>query len=231
MPPRGVSSTNRCCMTKEYEETDRHGGLTPRRTKVLMALVALATALAIWLVPVDDEQGPPSLPPLPSAADSATDLPLPPLPSAPDSTADLPLPSTTGGIAAVINGGDQARAFLAGLRDSGSQPEPGVVFAEAERMQGAGNLEDAYLLYRYAARHGHAQAAMILGTQADPAWHSVATSYLPEPDPGQAYKWYSIAAGTGSQKAALRLQQLHERLQQDAESGDEQARRLLLQWR
>jgi TPR repeat protein len=54
---------------------------------------------------------------------------------------------------------------------------------------------------------------------------------LPEPNPGQAYKWYSVAAVAGNDEAALSLQALRQRLQQDAEAGDEQARRLLLQWR
>jgi TPR repeat protein len=105
------------------------------------------------------------------------------------------------------------------------------VFAEAERMQGEGNLEDAYLLYRFAARHGQAQAALILGTQADPAFHAAASGYLPEPNPGQAYKWYNVAAVAGNDEAALSLQALRKRVQQDAEAGDEQARRLLFQWR
>ena len=97
-------------------------------------------------------------------------------------------------------------------------------------MQNEGNLLDAYLLYRFAARHGQAQAALILGTQADPAYHAAASSYLPEAEPAQAYKWYSVAATAGSEEATLRLQNLHKRVQQDAAVGDEQARRLLLQW-
>ena len=80
-----------------------------------------------------------------------------------------------------------------------------LVFDEAERRQGEGNLEDAYLLYRFAARHGQVQAAMILGTQADPAYHGGAGGYLPEPAPGQAFKWYSKAAEAGNDEAVQRL--------------------------
>ncbi len=98
-------------------------------------------------------------------------------------------------------------------------------------MQGAGDLEDAYLLYRFAARHGQVQAALTLGTQADPAYHDGATGFLPEPDAGQAYKWYSVAAAADNTTATQRLQDLRKRVQQDAVAGDEQARRLLLQWR
>jgi hypothetical protein len=214
-------------MIKEYEETDRRRGVIPGRTWALMALVAVITAIAIWLVPVDEKQAP-SLPPLPSAPDTSEAQPLP---SATDTSESLSLPSPAGGINTATHGGDRARAFIYELRADGAQPDADRVFAEAERMQREGNLEDAYLLYRFAARHGQAQAALILGTQADPAFHAAASGYLPEPNPGQAYKWYNVAAVAGNDEAALSLQALRKRVQQDAEAGDEQARRLLLQWR
>jgi hypothetical protein len=202
-------------MEKEYEEMDNNGTWNPRRARVLMVLVAIITAISIWLVPDDEEQAPTSLPSLPSA---------------PETSEELALPPPAGGIATVTNGGDGARALIYELRAGGAQPDANVVFAEAERLQGEGNLEDAYLLYRFAARHGQAQAALILGTQADPAFHATASSYLPEPEPGQAYKWYSVAATAGNKEAPQRLQDLHNRVQQNAANGDEQARRLLLQW-
>lgn len=215
-------------MAKEYKLTEGNGKWSPARTKALMALVAVITAIAIWLVPVDKQPSTPSLPSLPSAADSSESLPLPP---ATDTAEELTLPPPPGGIATITNGGDRARAFIYDLRADGAQPDAGVVFAEAERMQGAGNLEDAYLLYRFAARNGQAQAALILGTQADPAFHAAAAGYLPDADPAQAYKWYSMAAAAGNDKAVQQLQALRKRMQQDAAAGDEQARRLLLQWR
>jgi hypothetical protein len=173
-------------------------------------------------------------------SESATSEALP-SPSGPAPSADGPPPSTgpsealalpppPGGIGTVTNGGERARAFIYELRAGGAQPDPEVVFAEAERMQGEGNLEDAYLLYRFAARHGQAQAAMKLGTRADPAFHTASSSYLPEPEPGQAYKWYSMAAAAGNGEAAQRLQDLRKRVQREAAAGDEPARRLLLQW-
>jgi hypothetical protein len=194
-----------------------------------MVLVAVITGLAIWLVPVDEEQAPPSLPALPSAPETSEALPLP---SEAHVSEELQLPPPAGGsIAAITTGGDGARNLLYELRATGAEPDPEVVFAEAERMQGAGDLEDAYLLYRFAARHGQAQAALALGTQADPAFHTAATSFLPEPDAGQAYKWYSVAAAADSETAVQRLQDLRKRVQQEALAGDEQAKRLLLQWR
>lgn len=236
-------------MARENEEEERRG-LTPGRTRALMLLVAVITAIAVWLVPVDEEKSPLSLPVPPSAPDTPIALPLPPgtdaagelpqqapsetsapLRSAATSSEALPLPPPPGGVATITNGGDAARAFIYELQAGGAQPDADVVFAEAERMQDAGDQEDAYLLYRFAARHGQEQAAMALGTSADPAFHTEVTSYLPEPDPGQAYKWYGMAAAAGNDEAEQRLQDLQLRVQQEAAAGDEQARRLLLQWR
>jgi hypothetical protein len=216
-------------MAKEYKDRGSGGNWSQGRTRALMVLVVVITGLAVWLVPVDEQQAPPSLPALPSAQETGEALPLP---SEPLVSEELQLPPPSGGsIAAITTGGDGARDLLYELRSTGEEPDPEVVFAEAERMQGAGELEDAYLLYRFAARHGQAQAALALGTQADPAFHAAATSFLPEPDAGQAYKWYSVAAAADNETAAQRLQDLRNRVQQEALAGDEQAKRLLLQWR
>jgi hypothetical protein len=226
MPPGEANLDSGCCMAKENKETHSGGTWNPGRTRALMVLVIVVTALAIWLVPVDEKQAPPSLPALPSAEDTSEALP-----SASVTSEELPLPPPSGGgIATITTGGDGARNFLYELRAGGDEPDADVVFAEAERLQGKGDLEDAYLLYRYAARHGQAQAALTLGTQADPAFHAGANGFLPDADAGQAYKWYSVAAAADSETAAQRLQDLHKRVQQDAQAGDEQARRLLLQW-
>ena len=233
MPPGVANSENRCCMAKEDKETHSEGIQSPGRTRALMVLVAVITGLAIWLVPVDKKDAPPSLPEMPSAADTADEsLPLPAeTTTSPLVSEELRLPPPSGGsIAGITTGGDGARTFLYELRANGEEPDANVVLAEAERMQGEGNLEDAYLLYRYAARHGQAQAALTLGTQADPAFHAEAAGFLPEADAGQAYKWYSVAAAADSETAVQRLQALRKRVQQDAAAGDEQARRLLLQW-
>ena len=67
-------------------------------------------------------------------------------------------------------------------------------------------------------------------TQADPAYHGGAGGYLPEPEPGQAYKWYSMAVAAGIEEATARLQDLRKRVEQSAAAGDERAQRLMLQW-
>lgn len=201
-------------MPMEYEVSTRKGAKIPLRAKALMAVVAVVTLLAVWLVP-DDKQ-PTPLPELPGAPQVDADLP-PPAPPAKDS-------------AAATRAGDRARAFVSGLRSGRTEPDPDTVFVEAERLQGEGYSDDAYLLYRFAARHGHGQAALVLGTQADPAFHAAANPDLLNDEPEQAYKWYSMAVAAGIEEAAARLQDLRKRVEQSAAAGDERAQRLMLQW-
>jgi len=215
-------------MEKAYELTDNNRKWSPGRTKALMALVAVITAIAIWLVPSEKQPSTPSLPSRSATPESTETLTLPP---ATESAEELTLPPPPGGIGTIMSGGDQARAFIYELQANGAQPDADVVFAEAERLQADDDLEDAYLLYRFAARNGQAQAALTLGTQADPAFHATAGGYLPDANTAQAYKWYTMAASAGNEEAMQRLQALHKRVQQDAAAGDGQARRLLLQWR
>ena len=202
-------------MAIQDEMTNWKGKLAFHRSEALMVLVVIVTAIAIWIVPADKDEAPPSLPQLPATRPDAEH------------------PPSAAGVedAAALRGGDRARGFIARLRADSTEPDAGVVFAEAERLQSEGNLDDAYLLYRFAARQGHAQAALIVGTLADPAYHTATSGYLPEPNPGQAYKWYSVAAAAGNEEAELRLQDLRNQVQQAATAGDEQAQRLMLQWR
>jgi len=202
-------------MAKQDEMTDWKEKLRSYRSELLMALVVIVTALAIWMVPGDEDEALPDLPQL----------------AAPGPEAERPPSAAPGEGAAVLRGGDRARSFIAGLRADGAEPDADVVFAEAERLQGDGNLDDAYLLYRFAARQGQAQAALVVGTLADPAYHDATSSFLPEPNPEQAYKWYSVAAAAGNAEAERRLQELRNQTEQAATAGDEQAQRLMLQWR
>lgn len=199
-------------MPMEDEMSTAKAGKVPRRHKVLMAAVAVATLIAVWLVP-DDNKQPTSLPELPVTPQS--DVNLPPL--ADDS-------------AAVARAGDRARAFIADLRSGPTEPDPDTVFVEAERLQGEGDSVDAYLLYRFAARHGHGQAALLLGTQADSTFHTAANLDSLNDEPEQAYKWYSMALEADIEEAATRLQALRKRVEQSAAAGDEHAQRLILLW-
>ena len=89
---------------------------------------------------------------------------------------------------------------------------------------------EAYLLFRLAARHGHCQAALLLGNQADPAFRDANIPDSLKDQPEQAYKWYSIAAEEGIDEAAEQLQDLRKRMELSAANGDERAQRLLLLW-
>jgi hypothetical protein len=194
----------------------RKDRITYYRTEILMAVVAIITILAIWLVPGQQEEAPPALPQLTTAppmnAQSA-----PPSPAGDEKTA-------------VAQPGDRARAIIAGLRAGGGEPDPVEVFANAQRLQDEGHPEDAYLLYRFAANHGEARAALLLGTRADPAYYTAAGSILPGPEPEQAIKWYRMASAEGNAEATSRLKALRGRLEQASAAGDPQADRLLLQW-
>jgi TPR repeat protein len=205
-------------MATEDERTIRKDTGIPPGAKALMVLVAVVTLLAVWLVPSDKKEVPPALPEMvtPPQAEQAIALPPPPTEEGEDT--------------AIVRGGDRARAIIARLRAENTEPDADEVFAHAEQLQSESQLDDAYLLYRFAARQGHTQAALVVGSQADPAFHTSETSILPKPDLEQAYKWYRVAAAAGNEEAVTRLQRLRERVEQSAADGNAPARRLMLQW-
>ena len=126
--------------------------------------------------------------------------------------------------------GDLARAIIEELRGEG-KVDPEQVFERAERFQAVGMLADAYLLHFYAARQGHPQAALALARMYDPKTFSGQSSILEAPDVGQAHKWYHLAARAGDAGAKRELADLRGRVEQAAARGDEDSRRLMMQWR
>jgi hypothetical protein len=196
----------------------RKDRFTYYRTEILMAVVAIITILAIWLVPGQHEEAPPALPQLTT--------PAPPMEAEHENAAPSPAVETP----ASAMPGDRARAIIAGLRAGGGEPDPVEVFANAQRLQDEGHPEDAYMLYRYAANKGDARAALVLGTQADPAYYNADGNILPGPEPEQAIKWYRMASAEGNAEAGTRLKALRGRLEQASAAGDPQADRLLLLW-
>ena len=194
----------------------RKDRFTYYRTEILMALVAIVTILAIWLVPSQHEEAPPALPQLTTTA--------------PPMNAENSAPPPAEEASATALPGDRARTIIAGLRAGGGEPDPAEVFASAQRLQNEGYADDAYLLYRFAANHGDAQAALVLGTQADPAYYTADGNILQGPEPEQAIKWYRMAGAEGNADAQARLKALRGRLEQASAAGDPQADRLLLLW-
>jgi hypothetical protein len=197
----------------DEKTSNRKSGQIPVRYKIIMGAIAVATLLAVWLVPDDRQPTPPPLPELPATQMTDADL----------------FRSVDGDPAAILEG-DRARAFIDGLRSDGSEPDPDTVFVEAIRLQAEGYAVDAHLLFRFAARHGHGQAALVLGNQADPAYRDADIPDSLKDQPEQAYKWYSIAAAEGVDEAAEQLQAMRKRLEDSASNGDERAQRLLLLW-
>jgi TPR repeat protein len=70
-------------------------------------------------------------------------------------------------------------------------------YERAQEFRREDRLADAQVLYFFAARGGHAQSQYELATMNDPLYHSDQTSLLGDPDPFQAYKWYSAALQRG----------------------------------
>jgi hypothetical protein len=181
-----------------------------------MLLVVAVTAIAIWLVPGEDQQ-PVELPPAPTAGEASTPAAAQPLPATPPPAAASAEPA-----------GSAARRLIAELRASGDA-NPQAAYDEARRQARAGRAEDAYLLDFYAARQGHGAAAMSLGTQADPA-HWQPGGALAAAAPEQALKWYREAERAGHPEAKKHLSALRRWVEQAASRGDAQAQRLMLAW-
>jgi len=177
--------------------------------------IALITGVAVWLVP-DDKEG-----------DGDKIKPLPRLGSV---VRPLDSPGSSTGPAERNQDAKSARSIIAELRSDGKSSGQNA-FEEAEKQRKNGQIADAYLLYFFAARRGHGEAALVLGTQADPAFFSAADSTLDAPDPSQAVKWYKLAIDAGNDEAKRRLQALRSHVQEQARNGSDEARRLMLQLR
>ena len=130
----------------------------------------------------------------------------------------------------VLNDGDTARLFIKGLENTGSAVNLDVVYEKAESLNAELKLNDAYLLYFYAARQGHANAAFRLGQFADPETFDVERSLLDSPNSNQAHKWYQRADVAGHPQAKQSLGRLRSQIEKLAASGDERAYQLTLQW-
>jgi TPR repeat protein len=197
-----------------------------KRLPILIAAVIIATGIAVWLVPEQEDSPPKSAP--------KTTVALPAPETGPHQQAETPpiaeakAPSR---IQTETRPGEYARTLIARLRNNDPGNAGPEAFAAALQQSEAGRKEDAYLLYFFAAKQGHAEAALTLGTQTDPAYFDPESGIHDEADPAQAHKWYRMAVDNGNAEAERRLASLFERVEKQAAAGDEQARRLLLQWR
>jgi hypothetical protein len=103
-------------------------------------------------------------------------------------------------------------------------------FEQAVAMQADGKLDDAQMLFFFAARQGHARSAYQYAEMNDPLHHTPGGSLLPEPDPNAAFRYYQVALESGYEAAAERLDALHQWTIDAAAAGDLDAEMLLLQW-
>lgn len=226
-----------------------------------MAMVLVAVALPVWYLLSGEEHEPPAgssgrqtvtlpIPPKSSKiVEPATLAALEEAEVSPASVGPPPAPASESPADAVAlapsapmaisnpdrdpdsSRGQRARTVLKQLRAEGEPVDPVEVYARAQEFKNAGLLADAYLLYFYAARQGHAMSAMALGTIHDPDYHSEFTSIMDKPDLSQAHKWYLQAAQDGDPVAKEHLDHLRERVELAAAGGDPEAQRLVLQWR
>lgn len=125
--------------------------------------------------------------------------------------------------------GDSAREIIAEL-EAGESADYAAAYERAQEFKADGKLADAQLLYFFAARGGHGEAAYDLATFYDPNHFAEGQSLLDEPDPFQAYRWYGEAADAGVEAADERLDELRAWAEQAAGTGNAAAEQLLLQW-
>lgn len=201
------------------EREQKAGTSASNRLWLIISAIMAITLIAVFMVPDGREQ--------------AEDIPLPAAPQKPvaplDETAQSAPPRQveTPAEKEPLAEGEAARRFLAA--SPGLDAE--AIFQQAEAYRRDGRMADAWLLYFKAARDGHAQAAMVLAEQADPAFFDTASSMLDKPDLVQAHKWYEQARRNGSKEAGERLDKLMKRLEQAAAGGDRQAQLLLAKWK
>ena len=191
----------------------------------LIVIVAVLTLIGVWLVPGERPGDKPAVAekpaePAPSLLTEEGASSEPPATPEEPATEAEPVDDRPGA---------RARALIAKMRAAG-ESRPDEVFAAAQQAQRDGELADAYLLYFFAAREGHAGAALALGTQADPASRDPADSVFEAADLTQAHKWYQAAAQLGDSEAQRRLADLRQRVEQMAAGGDPQAQRISLLW-
>ncbi len=148
---------------------------------------------------------------------------------------DLPEPSTVEETAIpadivppTAQSGEEARAIIAKFPKTSEESDLDTVFKQAEQLAESQKREDAYLLYFFAARKGHAPSAFMLGHLSDPNHYSREISPMDQADPLQALKWYRAAVNLGYKKASPRLKELEIWIKEQAHAGNAQARQLLL---
>ena len=140
-------------------------------------------------------------------------------------------PAATREASNALSPGEKARKLISAIKQGEQQPSMQQLYDEAGQLVQAGQVTDAYLLYFYAARQGDGPSAFALAEMNDPAYFKKGNELMEEPDPMQAYKWYSMAAASQVDQATERLSKLRAGVEAAAAAGDPSAQRLLLNWK
>nr|VFK38524.1 MAG: hypothetical protein BECKSD772F_GA0070984_102527 [Candidatus Kentron sp. SD]VFK48284.1 MAG: hypothetical protein BECKSD772E_GA0070983_11198 [Candidatus Kentron sp. SD]VFK80421.1 MAG: hypothetical protein BECKSD772D_GA0070982_11133 [Candidatus Kentron sp. SD] len=215
-------------------EKSRHEFLKPRqeggRKWVRALLLVMIVTLVSWYFLGDSQptgDSPSGLVEPPAAKSDASVAFRVPL-AVRESEKPSPAPPSS---TAVVGGGRQAREMIGNLREQGKKINLDQVFRRAKQFENERMLEDAYLMYFFAATQGHADSAMVLGTMYDPNHIQKSVGIIDEPDWGQAHKWYLKAVEGGNSAARKRLESLRRQVENAADKGDVEAARVVLQWR
>nr|VFJ58716.1 MAG: hypothetical protein BECKDK2373C_GA0170839_106716 [Candidatus Kentron sp. DK] len=134
-------------------------------------------------------------------------------------------------LSTVARKGDKAREFIKTLRGREGEIDLDGIFERAEQFKDEEMLVDAHLMYFFAAKQGHAESALILGSMYDPDHTLEIPNVVEDPSWTQAYKWYVKAADGGNEAARERLKYLRKEVERAAAKGNSEATRLILQWR
>lgn len=124
--------------------------------------------------------------------------------------------------------GMRARETIDQIRARGKPYPLDEVHEKAGEYLREGSLADAHLMYFFAAREDHLPSIMVMGEMSDPTLFSAGDALLDHADAVQAYKWYRKAESLGQQAAAGRISDLRQWADDEAESGNPQARQFLL---
>ncbi len=150
----------------------------------------------------------------------------------PDNSTEA-LPEGTGIIdrALLIPPGMRAREYIAQLREQGMPYPLDEASEKAATYQNDGSLADAYLLYFFAAREGHASSMLEMARINDPRFFKPDNALLDEPDAIQALKWYRLAQQSNVAEAASLLESLRAWAETESATGSEVAEQILLNFR
>lgn len=106
------------------------------------------------------------------------------------------------------------------------EKDPAKLFAVAQNLANAGNMQAAVAVYQISASGNYGPAALALAQLYDPV-HFQPNAAIAQPDSGQAAHYYKLAVNDGDQDAVAPRANLYARLQSAAAQGDMQAPLLL----